>query len=205
MSKIFISFFFSTEKKSQLKKKKTKFCFHNRRIFNWSISFNRLMSSSKTFLLLIFLFFFTNIYAFKFNFTKLFTPQQIKKIKEIEKFKISKTSFNNIPEFPCKPLKPNKNPPEDASKLKFSDIKVMMALGDSMTAGFGMVRKKKKKILNSFQKKDERFVDWVYEYRGYSGLIGADEGAPTMFNYFKKIGNPIKGGSVKHSLIWNRE
>ena len=109
------------------------------------------MSSSKTFLL-IFLFCFTNIYAFKFNFTKLFTPEQIKKIKEIEKFKISKTSFNNIPEFPCKPLKPNKNPPEDASKLKFSDIKVMMALGDSMTAGFGMVRKKKKKNFKFFSK-----------------------------------------------------
>jgi hypothetical protein len=47
--------------------------------------------------------------------------------------------FNTVVPFPCRMLNPSHSPPEDASKLRFSDIKVMMALGDSITAGFGMV------------------------------------------------------------------
>jgi hypothetical protein len=87
----------------------------------------------------IFIFFlcFAQIYSFHFNFTQLFTNEEIKKIKQEEK-KNLEFSFN---QFPCKPLTANHPPPEDASKLRFSDIKVMMSLGDSMTAGFGMVNK----------------------------------------------------------------
>jgi hypothetical protein len=33
-----------------------------------------------------------------------------------------------------------------------------------------------------------------------SGFIGADIGAPTIFNYFKNIGNDVKGGSVDKSF-----
>jgi hypothetical protein len=76
------------------------------------------------------------------NLTNLFNSKEFQKIKfqtKREEASLDFTLKNEIP-FNCPKIPSNHPDPEDATKLRFSDIKVMMALGDSITAGFAMVR-----------------------------------------------------------------
>ena len=75
------------------------------------------------------------------QFLKTKEYQQVLKEGELEA-KNFDFQYSKIKSFPCKKLSSNHPEPEDASKLRFTDIKVMMSLGDSITAGFGMVKKK---------------------------------------------------------------
>jgi hypothetical protein len=77
------------------------------------------------------------------NFTTLFNSPTFSNLKRNSLPVLDlKTESKWTEEFPCRQLNSNHPPPEDASKLRFSDIKVIMALGDSATAGFGMVTQK---------------------------------------------------------------
>eukprot|EP01080_Neovahlkampfia_damariscottae_P005464 gene5464-9282_t len=138
----------------------------------------------------VFCLLFFQIFAYEYyNFTKIFASEEFQRIKYMTKKEESALNFKStVNNFPCKPLTASHPPPEDASRLRFPDIKVMMALGDSITAGFGIL--------------SESYTSAIYEYRGMAGLIGADEGAPTIFNYFKKIGNKMEGGSIGKSIPW---
>jgi hypothetical protein len=73
------------------------------------------------------------------NFTEIFNSPEMRQLKHNAQMEEKSEKFNTVVPFPCRKLNPSYPPPEDASKLRFSDIKVMMALGDSITAGFGMV------------------------------------------------------------------
>ncbi len=55
-----------------------------------------------------------------------------------------------------------------------SDIKVVMSLGDSKTAGFAM--------------NDESYVSSVYEYRGRVATSGVDSGITTLPNFIQQVG-----------------
>lgn len=65
----------------------------------------------------------------------------------------------------CAPLPRRTSPPKDVSDLRIDDFSVVMAMGDSMTAGF-----------NAATKADMK------EHRGLSFSIGGDPGALTLPN-----------------------
>jgi hypothetical protein len=83
-------------------------------------------------------------FLISFNLQDLFNSKEFKHIQNITKLESSfdfNFEKNKIP-FNCPKIPSNHPEPEDATKLRFSDIKVQMALGDSITAGFSMVSKK---------------------------------------------------------------
>eukprot|EP01113_Clastostelium_recurvatum_P044961 TRINITY_DN764_c0_g3_i1.p1 TRINITY_DN764_c0_g3~~TRINITY_DN764_c0_g3_i1.p1 ORF type:complete len:414 (-),score=67.18 TRINITY_DN764_c0_g3_i1:75-1223(-) len=86
---------------------------------------------------------------------------------------------NTIPSFSCPPLPPHT--PKNVSDLKPGDIKVVMALGDSITAGYAMDGKSSLAIM---------------EGRGRSWCIGADQNATTTYNFLKFYNPHLVGGSV---------
>jgi len=65
----------------------------------------------------------------------------------------------------CPKLPPRESPPRDVNDLRIDDFKVVMAMGDSMTAGF-----------NGGEKADMR------EHRGLGFSIGGDKSAVTLPN-----------------------
>ena len=77
-----------------------------------------------------------------FNFTEEFNKKHFQNIKTKTKERENFFDFKLKDEiiFNCPKIPPSSPVPENASKLRFSDIKVQMALGDSITAGFSMVR-----------------------------------------------------------------
>ena len=80
--------------------------------------------------------------------------------------------------------------------IRVSDIKVIMALGDSATAGFGA--------------KTTTFLDtqFLQEYRGLSFAMGGDPGAPTLANFVKHYRPELVGASRGTHLIelcWHGE
>jgi len=79
-------------------------------------------------------------------------------------------------------------PPHTAKNifdLRPNDIKVVMAMGDSMTAGFGIMG----------------VAGWIDEYRGKSGAIGGDPGQITVANFFKHYNPYIIGFSLGNHLV----
>jgi hypothetical protein len=94
-------------------------------------------------------------------------------------------------DFNC-PRVPRQSPvPTNARNLRPSDIKVVMALGDSISAGFAMV--------------DNSYVTSVHEYRGKSGFMGVDNATASLGRYFEKVGGNVKGGSVGRGLPWSAQ
>jgi phospholipase B1 len=87
---------------------------------------------------------------------------------------------SNIAE--CPSLAPRASPPKDAHDLRPDDIKVVMALGDSITAAYGA-----KGLEGREPGKD--FVKDSYEHRGVSFSIGGEEGAVTLPNLIKQYRN----------------
>eukprot|EP01080_Neovahlkampfia_damariscottae_P005572 gene5572-9388_t len=124
------------------------------------------------------------------NYTQLLKDPNFIRIVAETKQKEKRLDFHlSKLTFPCKKLNTNHPEPEDASKLRFTDIKVMMAMGDSITAGFAM--------------DDKTNVGFLYEYRGLSGIIGGDENTLSVYNYFNKVGSSMNGGSVGKGFPWN--
>jgi hypothetical protein len=69
------------------------------------------------------------------------------------------------------------------------DIKVVMAMGDSMTAGFAIMGRSTIALLD--------------EWRGLSGFVGGDPGAITLPNFFQHYSPNVIGASVgAHFLEW---
>lgn len=76
-------------------------------------------------------------------------------------------------------------PPHNATviqDLRPMDIKVVMALGDSILAGLAIMGRNTDDIFN--------------EYRGLSAVMGADDGATSHFNFFKHYRPDVVGGST---------
>ncbi|CEP16713.1 hypothetical protein [Parasitella parasitica] len=93
----------------------------------------------------------------------------------------------------CPALKPRSDGPQNVHDLRMDDIKVVGALGDSITAGFGIMGFDTTvnpviAALNSYN-----------EYRGLSYSIGGDKDAFTIPNYVKHYQANVTGYSVgKH-------
>lgn len=78
----------------------------------------------------------------------------------------------------CPPL-PVHDPPDVVTNLRPDDIKVVMTLGDSITAGFGIMGASGK----------------LNEYRGLSWAIGGDANATTLANFFQYYTPTVQGAS----------
>ena len=86
--------------------------------------------------------------------------------------------------FNCPTIAPANTTTTSVHRLHAGDIKVIMAMGDSITAGFGMMG------AHGNIEKD------LLEYRGQSWLIGADNDAQTLATFFKNYNSHLVGGSV---------
>jgi len=91
--------------------------------------------------------------------------------------------FNPISK--CPQLPPHK--PKDVRDLHPNDIKVVMALGDSITAGFGLMG------LDGLLTLDE--------FRGYSYAMGGDTDQITLANFFAHYTPDVVGASLGHHLF----
>lgn len=102
----------------------------------------------------------------------------------------STSAKHTLPPFHCSPIA-NSPSATDARHLHASDVKIMMALGDSITAGFAM--------------KEHFILDGLFEFRGSVYAIGGDgsakDGDLTLPNFFSQItGNKPAGVSHGKSL-----
>ena len=77
--------------------------------------------------------------------------------------------FCTATESACDPLTP-RQPPSSINDLRIDDFRVVMAMGDSMTAGF-----------QASQRAD------MHEHRGVSFSIGGDKGAITLPNFMQEV------------------
>jgi len=100
------------------------------------------------------------------------------------------------PPFECPPLVPSPSVPENVHQLRFADVRVSMALGDSMTAAFAA--------------KSHFVLDGLREYRGLAYCTGGDEGEYTIPNFLEHTtGRRLPGVSVGESIPfdaieWNK-
>eukprot|EP01089_Gocevia_fonbrunei_P016048 TRINITY_DN4888_c0_g1_i1.p1 TRINITY_DN4888_c0_g1~~TRINITY_DN4888_c0_g1_i1.p1 ORF type:complete len:357 (-),score=49.77 TRINITY_DN4888_c0_g1_i1:4-1074(-) len=85
----------------------------------------------------------------------------------------------------CPPLPPHT--PTDIRDLHPNDISVVMALGDSITAGFGLMGLKAEDIFD--------------EFRGKSWSIGGDPEAVTLANFFRMFNSNLYGASTSVHLV----
>eukprot|EP01114_Cavostelium_apophysatum_P004777 TRINITY_DN1513_c0_g1_i1.p1 TRINITY_DN1513_c0_g1~~TRINITY_DN1513_c0_g1_i1.p1 ORF type:complete len:355 (+),score=51.54 TRINITY_DN1513_c0_g1_i1:90-1154(+) len=84
----------------------------------------------------------------------------------------------NCPQLP-------KHTPKNVHDLHPNDIKVVMAIGDSITAGFGIMG----------------YDGGLDEFRGSSWSIGADPNRTTIFNLFQHFVPDVIGGSVGSHFV----
>lgn len=89
----------------------------------------------------------------------------------------------------CPALEPRHHGPKDISDLRPDDIGMVMALGDSVTAGFGA---------KAFSFLETKILQ---EYRGLSFCMGGDHQAPTIPNFLKHYRPDIIGSSMGTHLI----
>uniref|UniRef100_A0A7S3CZ62 Uncharacterized protein n=1 Tax=Palpitomonas bilix TaxID=652834 RepID=A0A7S3CZ62_9EUKA len=95
--------------------------------------------------------------------------------------------------FNCTPLSPPPAPAQDVRSIHPHDVKVMMAMGDSITAGFGM---------------HEKYIfDGIQEYRGDVYSIGGNgdvaSGTYTIPNFFEAVtGSKPLGYSKGQEAPW---
>jgi len=83
----------------------------------------------------------------------------------------------------CPPLPPHV--PANVSDLRPGDIKVIMTLGDSISAGFGI----------------QGAIGLLTEYRGLSWSIGGNPGAVTLANFLKFYNPNLQGASQGSHLV----
>jgi len=113
------------------------------------------------------------------TFTQLLNNIDQSPVVTIKQEEIGLTNFS------CQTFGPSSPKPTSVHKLRVSDIDVVAAIGDSLTAGFGA---NSKTILTLFT-----------EYRGVSFSIGGDatvESVVTFPNIIKKYNPNVKGFSV---------
>ena len=91
--------------------------------------------------------------------------------------------------FSCPPLPPLTEPAKDVYSLRPQDIKVVMALGDSVTAGFGMMGS------------HGNLVADLQEYRGQSWSMGGDANASTVATFLRFYTPAIIGGSLGNHIV----
>jgi len=85
----------------------------------------------------------------------------------------------------CPKLAP-RPPPTSIKNLRPDDVNVVMALGDSITAAFGL----------------QGASGELNEYRGQSWAIGGDSGATTLPNFFNHFTNkPVQGASRGNHFV----
>lgn len=89
----------------------------------------------------------------------------------------------------CPALGPRRSPAKDVTDLRPDDIKVVMALGDSVTAAFGA------KLITFLDAKI------LQEYRGLSFSMGGDAHAPTIANFIRHYQPELVGSSRGSHLI----
>jgi len=97
---------------------------------------------------------------------------------------IPSTKISALKENPinhCPKLQPHPTP-NSIKQLYPDNVDVVLALGDSITAAFGL----------------EGIEGGIFEFRGQSWSIGADEGETTLFNFFKYYNPKVKGGSMSY-------
>ena len=95
-------------------------------------------------------------------------------------------------EFPCEVSQVNALPPAtNVHELRPTDIKVIGAIGDSMTAGLFAKVKNVLGLLPGFLDKH------LLEYRGVSWSVGGDSGVTTLPNLIKHYNSELTGYSVK--------
>lgn len=93
----------------------------------------------------------------------------------------------------CPALTPRNDGPQSVHDLRIDDIKVIGAIGDSITAGFGIM---------GFDTTIDPIIATLNSYNEYRGLsysIGGDQDAFTIPNYVKHYQPNVTGYSVgKH-------
>ena len=77
------------------------------------------------------------------------------------------------PPFACPVLSPSTSPPVDVRHIRPTDVKVFLAMGDSITAAFAA--------------KEHVKLDGIREFRGLSWSIGGDVDAYTVPNFFARV------------------
>ncbi|KAM3861027.1 phospholipase B1, membrane-associated-like [Diretmus argenteus] len=90
-------------------------------------------------------------------------------------------------EMPCKDLRPSSSPPTSVHALRPADIKVVAAVGDSLTSG------------NGIASSPNNLLDVLSQYRGLSWSIGGDENLTTVTtlpNILKHFNPLLTGYSV---------
>lgn len=93
--------------------------------------------------------------------------------------------------FTCVNTAPSSSVPTSAHRVRPADIKVVAALGDSLTTGFGA--------------KAKNLLQLRTEYRGVSWSIGGDatlQTVTTLPNILKKFNPDIKGMSMRQGTKW---
>lgn len=103
-------------------------------------------------------------------------------------------SFFNISNCPNLPPRTDSGP-KSIHDLRPDDIKVILAMGDSVMTGFGT-------RLNSVSELFRNFTNPLLEYRGTSFSMGADDDVVTLANLFKRYNPDVKGAS-KGEHVWS--
>lgn len=128
------------------------------------------------------------IFLVAFTFSFDFSSKEFQDVYQETKLMQSKLDFTPPKfSFNCPKIPPSNPPPTNARKLRPSDIKVVMAIGDSITAGFAM--------------NDDSYVTSIFEYRGRVGSMGIDTNFTTLPNFLSQVkGEKVKGASVGRGL-----
>jgi phospholipase B1 len=92
----------------------------------------------------------------------------------------------------CPKLAPRASPPKSVHDLRVDDIKVIAAIGDSITAGFGADG------LDDPNRPIQ--LSTLEENRGKAWSLGGDRGAATLGNYLKTFSPNLVGQSVGDRL-----
>ncbi|KAI9247313.1 hypothetical protein BY458DRAFT_560401 [Sporodiniella umbellata] len=94
----------------------------------------------------------------------------------------------------CPSLKPRNSSDVDVTDLRVDDIKVIAALGDSMTAGFDMFNVDNNAPIDIFQ------AGLFKEYRGQSFSLGGDPGAFSIANFVQHYSPLLYGASISSHM-----
>jgi phospholipase B1, membrane-associated len=120
------------------------------------------------------------------TFSTTFNPQIQLSISDFRKGTLVKDITQ------CPKLAPRRIPPKSVHDLRVDDIKVIMAIGDSVTAGFGA---------KGHDTNIPVDIHKLYENRGVSFPIGGDPGAVTIANFIKYYSPELIGSSIGDHLI----
>ncbi|XP_077989754.1 phospholipase B1, membrane-associated-like [Glandiceps talaboti] len=129
---------------------------------------------------------------FEYIYTQLNTPGYVVPTRDFT-FTLPPTTPKastvapTLPSYDCPIPPPSAEPPTSVHELRPSDVDVLAALGDSITAGFGIAA--------------ETFAETGIQYRGLSWSIGGDnsleEGTLTLTNVIRQYNPDVRGFSIE--------